>query len=41
MEKEERDYLEPDPVEDLIVSQNIACQEFDYTLNELLHDEDK
>lgn len=35
----------PDPVEDPIVSQNIASQEFDYTSNELLdyniEDEDK
>lgn len=30
-----------DFVEDPIVSQNIACQEFDYTSNELLYDEDE
>lgn len=30
----------PDPVEDPIVCNNIAWQEFDYTSNELLHDED-
>ena len=31
----------PDTVEDPIVCQNIATQEFDYTSNELLQDDDK
>jgi hypothetical protein len=31
----------PDPVEDSIVCQNIASQEFDYTSNELLEDTDE
>jgi hypothetical protein len=36
-----KDYtIMPDTVQDPIVSQNIAWGEFDYTSNELLHDDD-
>ena len=31
----------PNPVENPIVSQNIASQEFDYTSDELIRDDDK